>query len=126
MGIERNAYPDGASFVDAEQPYAGRAIARAASEGRAVVLCSADGSRQLLLPSACRRRLKAQAAPVVAKPGDRASADRRMPKCASSSIPPPSMREHARVTATRRLLLPKQARAYDGVAPPSCCKFAAA
>jgi hypothetical protein len=52
MGIEeRNAYPDGASFVDAEQPYAGRAIARAASEGRAVVLCSADGSRQLLLPS---------------------------------------------------------------------------
>jgi len=52
MGIEeRNAYPDGASFVDAEQPYAGRAIARATSEGRAVVLCSADGRRQVLLPS---------------------------------------------------------------------------
>lgn len=52
MGIEeRNAYPDGASFVDAEEPYASLSIARAASEGRAVVLCSADGSRQVLLPS---------------------------------------------------------------------------
>lgn len=52
LGIEeRSTYPDGASFIDAEQAYAGKAIARAAAEGRAVVLCSADGTRQLLLPS---------------------------------------------------------------------------
>lgn len=48
---ERAAYPDGASFIDAEQPYAGKAIARAAAEGRPVVLCSADGARQILMPS---------------------------------------------------------------------------
>jgi len=48
---ERAAYPDGASFIDAEQPYAGKAIARAAAEGRPVVLCSADGARQILTPS---------------------------------------------------------------------------
>jgi len=48
---ERQAFPDGASFIDAEQPYAGKAIARAAAAGRPVVLCSADGARQVLLPS---------------------------------------------------------------------------
>ena len=72
---ERNAYPDGASFVDAEQAYAGRAIARATSEGRAVVLCSADGSRQLLVPVAPRGRLTALAVvqgvrAAVAQPRD--------------------------------------------------------
>jgi hypothetical protein len=52
VGIEeRNAFPDGASFIDAEQPSAGKAIARAAAAGRPVVLCSADGARQVLLPS---------------------------------------------------------------------------
>ena len=52
LGIEeRAAYPDGARFIDAEQPYAGKAIARAAAEGRPVVLCSADGARQILMPS---------------------------------------------------------------------------
>lgn len=40
-------YPDGAMFIDAEAPGAGKA----AAEGRVVVLCSQDGSRQVLHPS---------------------------------------------------------------------------
>jgi hypothetical protein len=53
LGIqERSPYPDGALFIDAEQPGAGVAIARAAAEGKPVVLCSADGARQVLYPSA--------------------------------------------------------------------------
>jgi hypothetical protein len=44
-------YPDGATFVDAEQEGAGKAIARAAGEGRVVVLCLQDGTRQVLYPS---------------------------------------------------------------------------
>jgi hypothetical protein len=44
-------YPDGAMFIDAEAPGAGKAIAEAAAEGRVVVLCSQDGSRQVLHPS---------------------------------------------------------------------------
>jgi hypothetical protein len=43
-------YPDRAAFVDADHPDAGHQIARAAADGRAVVLCSADGSRQVLYP----------------------------------------------------------------------------
>lgn len=45
-------YPDRAAFVDAGQPHAGHEIVRAAADGRAVVLCSADGSRQVLEPRA--------------------------------------------------------------------------
>jgi hypothetical protein len=44
-------YPDGSMFIDAEMPGAGKAIAEAAAEGRVVVLCSEDGSRQVLHPS---------------------------------------------------------------------------
>ncbi len=44
-------YPDRATFIDAEQEDAGKAIAQAAAEGRAVVLCSEDGTRQVLYPS---------------------------------------------------------------------------
>jgi hypothetical protein len=53
LGIEeRSPYPEGAVFFDAEQPDAGVAIARAAAEGKPVVLCSEDGTRQILYPSA--------------------------------------------------------------------------
>ena len=45
-------YPDDATFIDAEAPGAGLAIAQAASEGRVVVLCSPDGTRQVLYPRA--------------------------------------------------------------------------
>ena len=45
-------YPDRAAFIDADQPHAGREIARAAANGRAVVLCSADGEQQILYPRA--------------------------------------------------------------------------
>jgi hypothetical protein len=47
----RKLYPDGAMFINAEMPGAGKAIAEAAAEGRVVVLCSEDGSRQVLHPS---------------------------------------------------------------------------
>lgn len=47
---ERNIYPDGATFIDAEHPSASKAIANAAGEGRVVVLCSQDGTRQILHP----------------------------------------------------------------------------
>jgi hypothetical protein len=53
LGIEeRSPYPDRAVFIDAEQRDAGVAIARAAADGKPVVLCSADGTRQILSPSA--------------------------------------------------------------------------
>jgi hypothetical protein len=44
-------YPDGAMFINAETHGAAKTIAWAAAEGRAIVLCSEDGSRQVLLPS---------------------------------------------------------------------------
>jgi hypothetical protein len=44
-------YPDGATFIDAEHPSAGKAVAQAAAEGHVVVLCSQDGTRQVLYPS---------------------------------------------------------------------------
>lgn len=53
LGIEeRSPYPDRAVFIDAEQPGAGVAIARVAAEGKPVVLCSSNGVRQILSPSA--------------------------------------------------------------------------
>jgi hypothetical protein len=53
LGIqERSPYPEGAVFIDAEQPGAGVAIAQATKEGKPVVLCSNDGGRQILYPSA--------------------------------------------------------------------------
>lgn len=42
--------PERATFVDADDPTAGTQIARAAAAGDAVVLCSADGTRQVLEP----------------------------------------------------------------------------
>ena len=47
---ERSPYPDGAEFIDADRPWAGKAIAEAAGEGRAVVLCTTDGRRLVVLP----------------------------------------------------------------------------
>ncbi len=47
---ERSPYPEKAAFVDADEPYIGAEIRRAADEGRAVVLVSADGSTRILLP----------------------------------------------------------------------------
>lgn len=44
----RATFPNGAEFVDAEQPWAGTAIAEASAEGRAVVLCTSDGRRLVL------------------------------------------------------------------------------
>lgn len=40
-----SVYPDRATFVDADGPDVGRQIAQAHSDDRAVVLCSADGTR---------------------------------------------------------------------------------
>lgn len=49
LGIqERSPYPYGSIFIDAEQPGAGIAIAEAAALGKPVVLCSRDGTRQIL------------------------------------------------------------------------------
>jgi hypothetical protein len=45
---DRPAYPEGAEFIDADAPYVGMAIAEAAGEGRAVVLCTPDGRRLVL------------------------------------------------------------------------------
>ncbi len=47
---ERSPYPEKAALVDADEPYIGAEIRRAADEGRAVVLVSADGSTRILLP----------------------------------------------------------------------------
>jgi len=46
----RELFPDRAMFINGDEQYIGRAIAVAASEGRAVVLCYTDGSRHLLQP----------------------------------------------------------------------------
>ena len=47
----RELFPDGAMFINGDEPYIGRAIASAAKEGRPVVLCFADGSRHVLQPT---------------------------------------------------------------------------
>ena len=47
----REMFPDGAMFINGEEPYIGRAIAIAAGEGRPVVLCFAHGSRHVLQPT---------------------------------------------------------------------------
>jgi hypothetical protein len=46
----RSPYPNRAAFVDADAPSAGHDIERAAEEGLAVVLVSADGSTRVLKP----------------------------------------------------------------------------
>lgn len=45
---EKSPYPDGAEFIDSDAPYVGAAIAKAAAEGRALVLCTPDGRRLVL------------------------------------------------------------------------------
>jgi hypothetical protein len=45
---DRMMYPDGSLFVNADGPNVGRAIADAADEGRAVVLCYEDGTRRIV------------------------------------------------------------------------------
>jgi hypothetical protein len=44
----RKLYPDGSIFVDADGPNLGVVIARAADEGRTVVLCYEDGTRRIV------------------------------------------------------------------------------
>lgn len=46
----RRLFPDGAMFINGDEPYIGRAIASAVEEERAVVLCFADGRRHVLQP----------------------------------------------------------------------------
>lgn len=48
MAGRSSPYPNGAHFVNAESPNVGRAIADAAEEGRAVVLCYRDGTRRIV------------------------------------------------------------------------------
>ena len=43
-------YPNGAMFINGDEPQVGRAIASAVEENRAVVLCFADGRRHVLKP----------------------------------------------------------------------------
>ncbi|MGE0857392.1 MAG: hypothetical protein AB7L18_15035 [Hyphomicrobiaceae bacterium] len=51
LAIEgRSPFPERAAFVDADTPFAGRDIERAASDGLAVVLVSADGDTKILHP----------------------------------------------------------------------------
>ena len=51
LAIEGHSpYPEGAAFVDAAAPSAGHDIERAADEGLAVVLVSADGSTRVVKP----------------------------------------------------------------------------
>lgn len=51
LAIEgRSPYPEKAAFIDADAPLAGHEIERAADEGLAVVLISADGSTRVLRP----------------------------------------------------------------------------
>jgi hypothetical protein len=45
---DRSAYPDGAVFINSDEPWAGKATAEATAEGRAVVLCTPDGRRLVL------------------------------------------------------------------------------
>ncbi len=46
----RSSYPERAAFIDADAPSAGHDIERAAEEGLAVVLVSAEGSTRVLSP----------------------------------------------------------------------------
>jgi hypothetical protein len=46
----RQLFPDGAVFINGDEPQIGRAIASAVEENRAVVLCFADGRRHVLQP----------------------------------------------------------------------------
>jgi hypothetical protein len=51
LAIEgRSPYPEKAAFIDADAPSLGHAIERAADQGLAVVLVSADGSTRILRP----------------------------------------------------------------------------
>jgi hypothetical protein len=51
LAIEgRSPYPERAAFIDSDLPAAGRNIERAADEGLAVVLVSADGRIRVLKP----------------------------------------------------------------------------
>jgi len=51
LAIEgRSPYPERAAFIDADTPFAGHEIQRAADEGRSVVLVAADGSSRVLKP----------------------------------------------------------------------------
>ncbi len=51
LAIEgRSPYPERAAFIDADAPLAGHDIERAADDGLAVVLVSADGSTRVLKP----------------------------------------------------------------------------
>ena len=51
LAIEgRSPYPERAAFIDADTPFAGHEIERAADEGLSVVLVSADGSTRILKP----------------------------------------------------------------------------
>jgi hypothetical protein len=51
LAIEgRSPYPERAAFIDADTPFAGHEIERAADEGLSVVLVSADGSTRVLKP----------------------------------------------------------------------------
>lgn len=47
----RELFPNGAMFINADEPYIGRAIAVAAGEQRPVVLCYGDGTRHVLHPA---------------------------------------------------------------------------
>ena len=44
----RSPYPDEVAFIDADMPYTEEEIRHAAVEGRAAVLCFADGSTRVL------------------------------------------------------------------------------
>lgn len=51
LAIEgRSPYPERAAFIDADEPSAGRDIARAADEGLSVVLVSSDCTTRILKP----------------------------------------------------------------------------
>jgi len=48
LASEPVPYPKPATFIDADEPYAGREIARALKNGNAVVLVSPDGQEHIL------------------------------------------------------------------------------
>jgi hypothetical protein len=50
--VEESPYPETAMFLDADRPCTEREMARAESEGVAVVLVSADGSTKVISPEA--------------------------------------------------------------------------
>jgi hypothetical protein len=47
----RHLFPDGAMFINGDEPHIGRAIAQASDENRVVVLCYTDGTRRVLHPA---------------------------------------------------------------------------